>query len=505
MRRLESLLQNTVAKHPESVAIVDASGKWTYTELYALATRMAHALAALGAGKGDRIGIWQEKSAKSIAAMHAALMLEAVYVPLDPLNPLQRITTIIADCDMAALVTTEKKARSLREESIIQPMLIIDELSQTIPDTLSWNDILQQPETLPDSVKDAQAHSTDELAYILYTSGSTGTPKGVCISHENSRAFIDWAFNETSPDHTDRFANHAPFHFDLSVFDIYVCIAAGGSLYLISEMISYLQGGLVDFVKKNQITVWYSVPSALMMMMDADDRFNQNNTALKTLVFAGEPFPVPNLRQLRERFENADLYNFYGPTETNVCTFYKVDQTIPDKLPIGIACSEDTVSVCNEQGNPVSRGEKGELFVEGKTVFRQYWGKPPREMPAYGTGDIVYQTEDGNLVYVGRRDNMLKVRGYRIECGDIEATLNNLEHIKQAAVIITGKGSDARIRACLVLEPGHTCTLLDVKSHCMKYLPRYMIVDDIEFFDELPRNANGKVDRLKLNQLAAQV
>jgi acyl-coenzyme A synthetase/AMP-(fatty) acid ligase len=249
---------------------------------------------------------------------------------------------------------------------------------------------------------------------------------------------------------------------------------------------------VVDLIASDEITVSYSVPSALMLMMDKGGLFDAFLPRLRAVIFAGEPFPIGHLRRLREHFPNARLLNFYGPTETNVCTFHEVrgidpNRTVP--VPIGRACAGDTVHV---DGN-----EEGELWVEGPTVMRGYWGEDPHEGP-YRTGDIVRVERDGELFFVGRRDDVVKVRGNRIALGEIEAALLTFADVREAAVVVLRPNTlEASLVAFLVMREEKP-SLLALKKHCAERLPRAMIIDAVRFIDALPRTPNGKVDRARL-------
>ena len=281
----------------------------TYRELDDLTNRIARALVERGVKPGDRVGIWMPKSIDAVAALQAVLRTGAAYVPVDPLesggasasDPPRQCGERV--CDRARTY-----CRPLRRGDHLRILL----LGEGAPA------LAEAPEPLP-----ALPASSDSLAYILYTSGSTGRPKGVCISHTNALAFIDWALAELEPSPSDRLSSHAPFHFDLSVLDLYVALASGACVSLIPESMAFVGPRLVDFVRRERITIWYSVPSALIMMMDTGGLLEGEPTSLKTILFAGEPFPVGPLRRLRGHFQNVRLLNLYGPTETNVCTYHE--------------------------------------------------------------------------------------------------------------------------------------------------------------------------------------
>jgi clorobiocin biosynthesis protein CloN4 len=346
----------------------------------------------------------------------------------------------------------------------------------------------------------AQPVLPDDLAYILYTSGSTGAPKGVCISHRNARAFVDWAVGalEAGPD--DRFANHAPLTFDLSVLDLYAAFAACAAVYLVPSALGYAPAQLTEFLYRHQISIWYSVPSALILMMrDGGMLDHPAPAALRAVIFAGEPFPIAYVRDLFS-WTSARLVNLYGPTETNVCTGHEVvpDDLLRDRpVPIGKATSGDTVWAEKPDGSVAGPGDEGELLVDGPTVMLGYWGHAPHRGP-YRTGDIARMLSDGSFEYIGRRDQMVKVRGHRIELGEVEAALAAHPDVAEVAVTVTGTGMNARLEAFIVARHGHEPSVLSLKRHIAQKLPRYMIVDGVHAVSQLPRTRSGKTDRSAL-------
>jgi amino acid adenylation domain-containing protein len=498
---LQDLVILSAKRTPHALAIKGPDGSMAYRELDGLANRIARALAELGVGSGDRVGIWLDKSVRAVAAMQGVLRLGAAYVPLDPLTPASRTCTILRDCAMRALVSTRKRAETVMTDDLEQVACLH---ADGAGPGVGWDDL----QSFPDEPIEGPAAGYDDLAYILYTSGSTGKPKGVCISHRNALAFIHWAAEELQAAPADRFSNHAPFHFDLSVLDLYAAFQMGASVFLIPDGMSYVPRRLVDFIIQENITIWYSVPSALILMMEQGGLLDVQSMPLRAILFAGEPFPIKHLRRLFERWPSVRFLNLYGPTETNVCTFYEVTEMKQDRtkpVPIGRACSGDRVWAVKEDGTEVQPGEEGELMVAGPTVLLGYWGQPPHGNRPYATGDIVRLQEDGDYMYIGRRDHMVKVRGHRIELGDIEAALGEHSDIHEAAVVVSGSGVEARLIAFIVSASDRPPTLLDVKRHCAERLPRYMIVDEARFIPALPRTRNGKVDRLKLARDAANI
>jgi amino acid adenylation domain-containing protein len=488
---LRDLVISSAKRLPDSLAVKAANGCLTYGELDRLANRFAHAFLSSGVQRGDRVGIWIEKSTYAVAAMQGVLRVGAVYVPLDPLSPASRIYSIVCDCEMCAVVTTQARWEGVRSMSVIPALPTCICLDGDGSGLLSLSD---EPVELP-------AVDDDELAYILYTSGSTGVPKGVCISNRNALAFIEWAVAVLNASSRDRFVNHAPFHFDLSVLDLYAAFSAGASVLLIPEEIAYLPRKLVGFVREEQPTIWYSVPSVLMLMMEQGGLFDREIPSLRAILFAGEPFPIKHLRRLYEQWPRLRFLNLYGPTETNVCTFYEVTALEEDwkkPVPIGQACSGDRVWAQREDGTPALFGEEGELMVTGPTVMLGYWGRPKHGDKPYATGDLVRLREDGNYVYIGRRDQMVKIRGYRVEPGDIEAALEEHPAIHEAVVLVDGVGIEARLVAFVVCSEQEAPSLLEIKRHCAERLPRYMIIDVLRVIRTIPRTGNGKVNRLAL-------
>ncbi|MFE7563966.1 amino acid adenylation domain-containing protein [Kitasatospora sp. NPDC057500] len=480
---LHQLVIDSAVKHPERPAVVTADTTLGYRELDRAADALAHRLRARGVGRGDRVVLWADKSAQVVVAMQAVLRLGAAYVPADGSAPLERVAALAEDCAAAAVLTTAER---------------LDELAGRLPAAIACQDLAAAEPAGQDAVEPVNTPTgPDDLAYILYTSGSTGAPKGVCISHRNALAFVEWAVDTLGAGPEDRFSNHAPFNFDLSVLDLYAAFAAGAAVHLVPSELAYAPEQLVEFLHRYAITVWYSVPSALILMMREGGLLDAPApAALRAVLFAGEPFPIPHVQALAG-WTPARLLNLYGPTETNVCTYREVgpeDLRRDRPAPIGAACSGDRAWARRDDGGTAGPGEQGELYVEGPTVMLGYWGRPAHQGP-YPTGDLVTVLPDGSFDYVGRRDHMVKVRGHRIELGEVEAALTAHPDVVEAAALVVGSGMEARLAAFVVPGPERRPGLLELRRHCAQRLPRYMLADELRLTAELPRTRNGKIDR----------
>ncbi len=519
--QLQHLLTNTAKKYPEKDAVVFGDDSITYGELDKLTNKLANALKENGVQRGDRVGIYVHKSIPSIINIYSILKAGATYVPLDPNAPNQRIAYIIDNCNIRCLLTSTTKAASLKglleEAKSLEVAILTDnsrEFAEELPIKLiQWEEITSR---MDDQLPENKGINTD-LAYILYTSGSTGTPKGVMISHLNSLTFVNWVEATLDVSSEDRFSSHAPLHFDLSILDIYVSCKVGATLCLVPETMSMFPIRLAGWIAKNKISVWYSVPSILSMMVLHGKLEEQDFSDMRYLIFAGEVFPVKFLRQLMDFIPNAEYYNLYGPTETNVITYYKTPKLDPERtkpIPIGKCCENMEVFALDKEDNVITEvGVEGELVARGTMVAQGYWGDEEKTKKGfvnnhtqshfseriYRTGDLVILDESGDYIYVGRKDHMIKSRGYRIEIGDIEAAIYSHDGIKEAAVIpIPDDLIGNRIKAFIALREGVEMTAADLRIFCSEKLQKYMVPELVEFREELPKTSTGKIDKTTL-------
>jgi amino acid adenylation domain-containing protein len=512
---LQQLLSKSAKAYPEKVAVWARGRSITYRELEERSNQMAHLLRKEGIQKGDRVGLFFPKCVESVISMLGVVKAGGVYVPLDPQAPADRVGYIIGNCGIRVLITNHEKRAVLTPETLelLESCISTDQAENGSDGKMvPWSHLAEFP---ADHAPVVGLIETD-LAYILYTSGSTGRPKGVMISHQNALTFVEWCAEEFQVRSEDRLSNHAPLHFDLSVFDVYNTLEAGATVYLITEDLAVFPTSLANFIVEQQITIWYSVPSALMLLLLHARLTQEKLKTLRIILFAGEVFPMKYLRQLAEMAPAAELYNLYGPTETNVCTYYHVERerlASLEKLPIGIACANTDAFAITDDGKRAATGESGELYVRGPGVTYGYWADPEKtqkmcvpnrfeqnfEEKMYRTGDLVTVAEDGNFYFQGRRDSMIKSRGYRIELGEIESALLSHPGVREAAVLaVPDEIVGNRLRAVVSLMEATSLKALDLQQHCAIKVPKYMIPEFIDMLEELPKTSTGKIDRVKL-------
>jgi amino acid adenylation domain-containing protein len=512
-RALHQLLDISASRFPDRVAVEEAeSGSICYDELARLSDRLRDHLRELGVGAGDRVGICMRKSADAIASLFGIMKAGATYIPADPTAPASRNAFIFRDCGVKVLIIEVRLAAALRSEfsqrGFAPEIIVLEGTGAGVPltEALDRLDAVSPAPSVPTAIPDPS-----RLAYILYTSGSTGRPKGVMLSHGNAACFVDWCSDVFQPHQHDRFSSHAPFHFDLSVLDIYLSLKHGATLVLVEEQLGKEPARLAPWIADKKITAWYSAPSILSLLVQFGKLDQHDYSSLRLVLFAGEVFPIKYLKSLKSLWSHPRYFNLYGPTETNVCTFYEVPRTLPESqtepVPIGKACPYCEPLVVNEAGAEVARGNEGELCIAGSSVTQGYWNLPENTAKAflvgrdngwYRTGDIVVELQDGNYKFLGRRDRMIKKRGYRIELGEIEVALYRHPAIQEAAVLAFPDIDGVPVKAFTSTRDGSKLSIIELKKFCSEHLPLYMVPDVFCSLESLPKTSTDKIDYQKL-------
>ena len=510
-------LNASAERRSACVALEESDGtSITYEALHNLAGRVRDYVRLHRGGRGERVGLCMTKSIDAVAAVFGVLKAGAAYVPCDPHAPPSRNAFILADCQVKLAFVEERLAEDLAREleklGAFIPLFIIG----TSAGGAALSDAIDRARHNTPLPKTADAQpEPDDLAYILYTSGSTGRPKGVMLTHRNAVSFVQWCSETFRPTVEDRFSSHAPFHFDLSILDIYVPIQHGATLVLVAHELGKEPSRLADFIDRKRITAWYSAPSILSLMAQFGDLPSRGYDALRLVLFAGEVFPIRHLRILRQQWPRPRFFNLYGPTETNVCTFFEVPAQIPaersEPYPIGKICSHLSSRVVDEDGMDVIGRDRGELCIAGPAVTPGYWGRPEQTAKAfwndedglqwYRTGDVVSLGEDQDYLFHGRRDRMVKKRGYRVELGEIESCLYAHPRVGQAAVVAVETSEGLSIKAFVCMRAAQRPSLIALKQYCSGKIPLYMIPDVFVFPDSLPTTSTDKIDYEALKQL----
>ena len=445
--------------------------------------------------------------------MLACLLARVPYVPISMDAPAPRRRQILLDADPALLVVPAPSAHQWPDEHF-------DAFDRMIPAPGDDATAMYMAPHLAvarraSAVGGGDAPAAGDLAYVLYTSGSTGTPKGVMISAANARSFVEWAARAFPLEPRDRVAQHAALHFDLPVYDVFVSLAAGASLHLIDERTAMFPAATYRFLRERRITAAYMVPSALNAMAQRSGYAREGLPDLRQLLYAGEEYHVPQLRDpdggLRP---GVRIANLYGPVETNVVTWHAVDeQTLAaERVPIGRAVPGTDVRVLDDDGTLHARLAEGELVVSGPSVSPGYLNDAERtartrlrarvegtDRVYYRTGDFARIDAEGVVNFLGRRDGLVKTRGFRVEVGDVEAALTAHPQILQAAVLpATDPGAGTVLAAHVTALPRASLTEAALRQWVGERLPSYMVPARITFHRQLPTTSTGKIARAEL-------
>ena len=492
---VHQLIEEQVERTPEQVAIVSGDQQVTYRELNVRANQLAHHLRSLGVGPEVFVAIYMDRSVEMVVSLLAVLKAGGAYVPLDTMYPYERLSFMIADARVPVLLTQESMMARLPEHQA--KVIYVDSEWSTVETESSANPV-------------HNVHP-DNAAYVIYTSGSTGTPKGVIVPHKGLANYLNWCTEAYKVADGAGAPVHSPLGFDLTITSIFSPLIAGKSLFLIPEEDAI--DGLTTTIRNGRnfslLKITTSHLEILNQMMTGDELRGR----VKALIVGGEALSGETVAFWREHSPDTRVINEYGPTETVVgCCVYEMPQgnTNAGPVPIGRPIANTKIYVLDKQLRPVATGVAGEIYIGGDGVARGYLAQPEitaeRFIPnpfsetggerIYRTGDMARYRDDGEIEYLGRVDHQVKVRGFRVELGEIEAVLR--QHPKVNEVVVMAREEvvgDRRIVAYLVSSEPEELSLNDVRRFMRDKLPEYMMPSSLVPLSALPLTPNGKVDR----------
>lgn len=484
---------------PERTCVSDERVSWTYRQVI----RRAGAVAAELAGQGIRaqpIVLLFPRSAEGVVGIAGTLMSGNFYVPLDISAPVARHEAVLRRFPGAWALTSSEHAGSLPADFARDRVILVDRLwAGELP---AFGDAIAAAAAMAGRVIDC------DPVYVMHTSGSTGIPKGVTIAHRGVIDYIQWAADLFALTPGDVLGNQAPLHFDNSTLDIFLSWASGSELHVIPAEALAFPGALVRDLRARHVSFVFFVPSVLNAVARCNALEGQSLPDLKVVAFAGEVMPAKHLAYWQQHHPECTYVNLYGPTEITVdCTYHVMDRrpSTDEPVPIGMPRRNMDVLLLDERGVPVAPGEIGELYVRGSALALGYWGDADATSGRfvqnagnqrftdllYRTGDLGYRNQDGQLVFVGRRDSQIKHMGHRVELAEIEVAAVRVDGIANACALYDSEASEI----VLVYESAREVRVGDVAAQLEALLPRYMMPRRMVRRERLPLTSSGKVDR----------
>jgi amino acid adenylation domain-containing protein len=483
------VLVETAKRIPDKAAVVDDEQTLTYAQLVTRSRSVAEALKRKGIGANDLVAVVVDRSALMLPLLLGVMASGAAYIPVDPEYPPERVATWISKAKLCIVSPRTENAASATSCPSVQ----MEELFKAPGDgTMA-------------------APGGDGRAYVLFTSGSTGVPKGVEVTHKNLVNFVMSMKADPGMSEKDVLGAVVTLSFDISGYEMYVPLAAGATIVVADRETAQDGRDLAELLQKHAVTVVQATPSTFRLLKLA----GYDPKGLKALV-GGEAFPPDIAEWLITG--GADVTNVYGPTETTIWSTLQHVTEVTNPIPIGKPIANTTTYVLDAAGEMTAIGAIGELLIGGDGVAKGYLDQPEAtaerfikdrfsDKPGarlYRTGDRARIRHDGAIEYLGRGDNQVKIRGHRIEIGEIEAAMHKFDPVSQGAVCVLKDGNDARLAAFIIPKAGQTVTATELRRHLRKTLPDAMIPQIVELVTDLPQTSNGKLDRGALAKLGSK-
>ena len=502
---------------PDSECIVDVSRTWTYAQTAVAIEQQSAAFVEAGVQAGDRVGVHFNKSAEGFIAMHAVVSAGAVAVPLDPASPPARLARICEQMQISVVSSHAPRKRSLEALHAQSPL-------RTVVGTgieLEGCDFVAAEALAAFEPRPPVATSHDDLAYIVTTSGSTGEPKGICHTHASGRAYVDMTVQAFGLNPTDRVADIAPHHFDISTFSLWATPRAGATNVIVNEAYQRLPASHSQLLADEGVTVWYSVPFLIQQLVLRGDLANRNLDALRWVHFGGETIPAEIVASMMGHCPNARFANIYGPAETNHITHavFDVPPEAGKLLPVGVSVAGVTIRIVSP-GSDVSASDSlvapreiGEMWAATPQLMAGYWdGEEVDEASIqmidgvrfYGTGDLMSRDDAGELTFHGRADQQVKVRGFRIELEGIEVELETMVREMGSAenVVVSvhrrSTGEDELVAG--ILGPTTSFDEATFIQQAASLMPAYAVPTKTVPIESPALTGSGKLDRRTLRE-----
>ncbi len=497
---LIELFEETVKCYPQKVAVIDKDREITFSALHQQSLCLASRLISMGIAQNKPVGVFLDKSIESVYANLGILYAGDFYMNLDIKTPAERIRNIIQLVEPAAIISTTRQIKPI--EGIIPSttqVILLDEADETAD--VDATAILRRLSTIIDT----------DPSCIINTSGSTGTPKGVVLNHKSFFDFIEWAIDTFHFGDDLVMGSLSPIVFDIYSFELCMLMAKASTLVVLPAHLAAFPAKILEVLEQHKVNFLFWVPTIMVNIANMDLLSAFKLESLKTVWFAGEVFPTKQYNYWHHHLPQTTFANLYGPIEITLdCTYYIINKEIPDEepLPIGYPCRNTDILVLDDEDRLVKEANvEGELCVRGTSLAMGYYNNPEKTAAAfvqnplnkaypeviYRTGDIVCYSEEGLIMFKGRKDNIVKHQGYRTDLGEIEhVIINTLKLVKNGCIVY----NQAEKQITLFYEAEEEVPVTEFRLSIGKVLPKYMIPTAYHRLEQLQRNANGKIDRL---------